>query len=201
MKVRIRILMGLMLLGLSGVTQAALFDRGGGMIYDDVLDITWLQDANQGGSMNWDDSVAWAGALEFGGFDDWRLASMDVNGDNTIINCNGASEVACRDNELGYMFYQNLMGSFFDDLTGDQGLFTNIQSNHWSGTEFAPNPSNALVYNFVGGDQFSVTKGNLYGAWAVRAGDVAVVPVPGAVWLLGSGLLGLAGLRRGARRR
>ncbi len=133
MKKRIRILMGLMLLGLSGVTQAALFDRGGGMIYDDVLDITWLQDANQGGSMNWDDSVAWAGALEFGGFDDWRLASMDVNGDNTIINCNGASEVACRDNELGYMFYQNLMGSFFDDLTGDQAELTQVSLKSASG--------------------------------------------------------------------
>ncbi len=32
--------------GLSGMAQAALFDRGGGMIYDDVLDISWLQDAN-----------------------------------------------------------------------------------------------------------------------------------------------------------
>ena len=26
-------------------TQAALYDRGGGLIYDDVLDVTWLQDA------------------------------------------------------------------------------------------------------------------------------------------------------------
>ena len=25
---------------------AALYDRGEGLIYDDVLDITWLQDAN-----------------------------------------------------------------------------------------------------------------------------------------------------------
>ncbi|MEQ1638592.1 MAG: PEP-CTERM sorting domain-containing protein [Methylococcales bacterium] len=30
----------------------------------------------------------------------------------------------------------------------------------------------------------------------MRPGDVAVVPVPPAVWLLGSGLLGLLGLRR-----
>ena len=26
--------------------NAALYDRGNGLIYDDVLDITWLQDAN-----------------------------------------------------------------------------------------------------------------------------------------------------------
>lgn len=33
-------------LSLSGAAQATLIDRGGRMIYDDVLDITWLQDAN-----------------------------------------------------------------------------------------------------------------------------------------------------------
>lgn len=33
-------------MGVSGAGQAALHDRGSGLIYDDVLDITWLQDAN-----------------------------------------------------------------------------------------------------------------------------------------------------------
>lgn len=35
-----------MILGLSSVSWATLWDRGGGMIYDDYLKITWLQDAN-----------------------------------------------------------------------------------------------------------------------------------------------------------
>ena len=34
------------LLLLSFNATAALYDRGNGLIYDDVLDITWLQDAN-----------------------------------------------------------------------------------------------------------------------------------------------------------
>jgi hypothetical protein len=35
-------------------------------------------------------------------------------------------------------------------------------------------------------------------AWAVHSGDVSasVVPVPAAVWLFGSGLLGLIGMAR-----
>jgi hypothetical protein len=33
-------------LAASGGAQAALHDRGGGLIYDDVLNVTWLQDAN-----------------------------------------------------------------------------------------------------------------------------------------------------------
>jgi hypothetical protein len=33
-------------LSFSGAANALLFDRGNGLIYDDVLNITWLQDAN-----------------------------------------------------------------------------------------------------------------------------------------------------------
>jgi len=37
--------------------------------------------------------------------------------------------------------------------------------------------------------------GNEY-ALALRTGQVSAVPVPGAIWLLGTGLTGLIGLRR-----
>ncbi len=33
-------------IGMSAAAQAALHDRGGGLIYDDVLNVTWLADAN-----------------------------------------------------------------------------------------------------------------------------------------------------------
>ena len=121
--------------------QATLIDRGNGLIYDDVLDITWLQDANFGGAFNHQGALGFADNLVFQGFDDWRLPSMDVNSDNSIVDCNGASELACCDNELGYMYYQNLGGTFGDDLTGNQGLLQNIQVIHWSSTVFAPDPS------------------------------------------------------------
>ncbi|NNF17003.1 MAG: DUF1566 domain-containing protein, partial [Gammaproteobacteria bacterium] len=157
------------LLMVSSGNQAALFDRGGGMIYDDALDITWLQNANLGGDMNWDDSVAWADGLSHGGFEDWRLVSMDVNGDESIVDCNGASELACRDNELGYMFFYNLAGSPGDDLVGDQAMFTNIASIHWSDTEYAPNSALAWGFRFViGGVQGGFNRNDDFGAWAVR---------------------------------
>ena len=35
-----------LLLGISTSSQASLIDRGNGLLYDNVLDITWLQDAN-----------------------------------------------------------------------------------------------------------------------------------------------------------
>ena len=36
--------------GMNGTAQAMLWDRGGGLIYDDVLKVTWLQDANYAAS-------------------------------------------------------------------------------------------------------------------------------------------------------
>jgi hypothetical protein len=39
--------LGLMVsLLLAGIAQATLFDRGNGLIYDNVLNITWTQNAN-----------------------------------------------------------------------------------------------------------------------------------------------------------
>ncbi|MCP3670651.1 MAG: DUF1566 domain-containing protein [Gammaproteobacteria bacterium] len=99
---------GLLAAGLFTVSaQAALYDRGNGMIYDDVLDITWLQDANYAqtsgyyadGRMTWADANTWAGQLSYGGYDDWRLASAGnapVSGYNVTTG------------ELGHMFYNNL---------------------------------------------------------------------------------------------
>jgi hypothetical protein len=40
---------------------------------------------------------------------------------------------------------------------------------------------------------------NYYG-WAVHSGNAGAVPLPAAVWLFGSGLLGLIGVGRKRRR-
>ncbi len=111
----------------SGVAQAALHDRGGGLIYDDVLNITWLQDANYAktsgydadGRIKWIDAMNWVSALSYGGYDDWRLPMIRDTGSP---GCNpGFSGTDCgwnvqtRDaitgrvySELAYMFYVNL---------------------------------------------------------------------------------------------
>ncbi len=68
--------------------QAELIDRGGGVIYDTVLNVSWLQNANfsesfgfTNGSMTWTDAAAWVDSLEvlrFGSRGDLgRLAPAD----------------------------------------------------------------------------------------------------------------------------
>ena len=67
-----------------GAATAALHDRGSGLIYDDVLNITWLQDANyyaattpgSSGQLTWQTANTWAENLTYGGYDDWRLPTL-----------------------------------------------------------------------------------------------------------------------------
>ena len=75
-------------LSLSGAAQATLFDRGGGLIYDDDLDVTWLANANYAktsgydadGLMTWSAATTWAANLVYGGYDDWRLPTTTDTG-------------------------------------------------------------------------------------------------------------------------
>ncbi len=202
-----RILAGVFCLCMVVPAEATLMSRlGGAAAYDDVLDITWVTDADLSGSGNWAGQVAWADSLDYLGFDDWRLASMSVarglpTGTAASVVSGHTSctpEPACRDNELGYMFYHNLGGIFGNDLTGNQTVdgvdLMNIQSHYWSGTEF--NSSLAWLFNFPGGSQDSSDKLRSFHGWAVRSGDVSAVPAPGTVLLLGIGLAGLGFARR-----
>jgi hypothetical protein len=185
--------------------HAALVDNGGGLIYDDKLDITWAQPDD---SRTWVDAKPWAEGLTLGGVSGWRLPYISVAAGagpftGSPVDCNTASETACRDNELGYMFYYNLSGTSEQPIppNGDPdvlALFPELQpSNYWSGTEFAS--FNVWNFNFHNGNQLILNRSqsviNVY-SWAVHAGDIRPIPVPAAVWLFGSGLLGLISIAR-----
>jgi hypothetical protein len=94
------------MVALTGAAQAALVNRGGGMIYDTTRNVTWLADMNYAftsgyattnaggtgrneilanGRMGWDAAVAWADQLVFGGFSDWRLPTLNP-ADTTCSN-------------------------------------------------------------------------------------------------------------------
>jgi len=190
-----------------GSLQAALVDRGGGFIYDDVLDITWMQDGNITGIDSWDRQVAWADGLSLYDtvrdvtWSDWRLPTTlqpDASCDTQYDPGNGvpvrSMGTGCTGSEMGHLF--NVDGV----SASSPGLFTNVQSDiYWSGTEYAPDTTMAWDVFFSLGLQNASVKCSTPGfAWAVHDGNPgnAVVPVPAAVWLFGSALGLLGWLRR-----
>jgi hypothetical protein len=229
-----------LVLSASTGAHASLIDRGNGLLYDNVLNVTWLQDANyahtsgyagadSAGRMDWTTANTWAADLVYGGYSDWRLASNSpVNGSsfNYSYAADGSTDygynITSPHSELAYMYHVNLSLKSYYDTTGnyqsDFGIFgngtingvdtnsfgqtnvklvNNLQSYvYWSGSEYAPDPGYAWGFVTGDGNQGATFKFNQFYAWAVRPGDVAAVPVPGAFWLFGSGLVGLMGLRR-----
>ncbi|MDH5254736.1 MAG: PEP-CTERM sorting domain-containing protein [Gammaproteobacteria bacterium] len=203
--------------------NAALIDRGGGLIYDDDRNITWLANANYGagssfddgfsnsdGLMTWQSAIDWAAQLSYfdnvrgATYTDWRLAATPPAPDNTCTIPQPAFGTGCTGSELGHMFKLELGGTVTDPLGPNPapgpGPFTNLQGDgYWSGTSF--DATNAYVVNFgFSGQQAADNKALGYYAWAVRDGDVSAVPAPGALWLLGTGVLCLAGRVRGRAR-
>lgn len=195
--------------GLSGAAQAALFDRGGGLIYDDALKVTWLADANYAqtsgydadGRMNWYDATAWAANLVYHDsvrnvdYSDWRLPSVGNPNIGTYSPCTGGF---CSSSELGFLFFGELARYANSNLYP----FVNIQPDaYWFGDpSYSGNYYSAYYFHTYLGIQYPQIKSYEFYAWAVRDGDVAAIPVPEAdTWamlLAGLGLVGTAARRK-----
>lgn len=196
--------------GVSTISNAALVDRSGGLIYDTDLNVTWLADANYAmtsgydtdGQMTWSDAMIWASGLSYGGYTDWRLpTTVQPDAPCQYNNSYGSFGYNCTGSEMGHLFYNELGGtagsSILDSTDPDLTLFTNVQSvYYWSGTEYALVTDAAWNFTFLDGFQDANFNDNEYFAWVVRYGDVTTVPIPAAAWLFSSGLLGLTWVAR-----
>lgn len=203
-------------LALPGIASAALIDRGGGLIYDTDLNITWLADANYAftsgydqqdftdGLMTYAYAMAWADQLTYGGFTDWRLPTT-LQPDATCANqySFGSGQFNCTGSEMGHLFYTELGSAAGNGSVhnANYNLFTNLSlDQYWSSTPVATLANYSWQFNFLDGNQYVQLKTGAIRAMAVHPGDIGAttVPVPAAGWLLATGLVALARVRRSA---
>jgi hypothetical protein len=165
--------------------------------------------------------ISYLNTANYGGTNQWRLPGMTDTG---TPGCNFSySGTDCGYNvdpassELARLYYSELgligkfdtdgfpnsgggYGIFANDNNGNPtsgavGLFSNLQSDaYWLGLDYSP--GTAWIFATGDGIQGFESKQGLGYAWAVTSGAVSPVPLPGSVWLIGSGLLCLARLRR-----
>ncbi len=123
----------------SASAHAELVDRGGGLVYDTVLNVTWLQDANYAmtsgystdGRMSWSEAAAWAANLSYYDsvrgvtYDDWRLPAVGPSGGaafNYNFSTAGTTDVGYNitspASEMSYMHYVNLGNPGFHTTSG-----------------------------------------------------------------------------------
>lgn len=205
-----RFILALVLGAISVCANAALVPiLNGQAYYDDVLDMTWLTDANYAktsgfdsfGLLSWADANAFIDSLNssnYLGFNDWRLPNMDVNDDNVIYPDFGEPVT---DSELSYM---NIVYGVNRSSPQAQEPFTNLQpTGYWSSTLTLAGRGwyqDFEVQHLQGeGMRTTLLTGRL-GVWVTRSGNSAI-PIPAASWLFGSALGLLGWMRRRTNQR
>ncbi|MDT4290378.1 hypothetical protein RO575_12475 [Methylomonas sp. MO1] len=175
--------------------QASLYDRGGGLIYDDVLNVTWLQDANYArtsgyggadgtGKMDWATAMTWAANLVYDGYDDWRLATnTPINGSRFIYTSSNSGtadvgyNITSPRSELAYMYSVNLGLTGYYSTTGviqsNFGIFGNgttngVNNNSYDGQNNVGLVKNLQSFTYWSGADYST--GSSY-AWVFAFGD------------------------------
>jgi hypothetical protein len=200
----------------STVSQAALIDRGGGLIYDDVLNVTWLQDAAYAvtdgtapwGSLTWQEAHDWASNLEYFDsargvvWDDWRLPSTANLPTSWGWDPTGTSS------ELAYMYYVNLgyaadyepiPSDPFPEGTGYNPFINLSYRGYWSET-LNDTGTRAWFLHMHFGEQGQSNLSDYLKVWGVRDGDVgappANVPEPATLGLFAMAMGAAAFTRR-----
>ena len=134
--------------------EAALIDRDGGFIYDDVQDITWQAqprntETTQYIQRAWASGLVVVDSLRYTQWDDWRLPTMA---------------------EYSHLYYTDGVTS------ATPSPFVGVSNRYWSGDDCYGGNNICAYFNFDDGSSGLITDVATRFAWAVRDGDVRPPP-------------------------
>jgi hypothetical protein len=176
------------------VPSPPLVPLGGNLIWDPAQNITWYVPRYNPVAyvINWSQAVAWAAGLTIDNTTagSWSLPSMPavVSG---ITESTGLI-IYTDQGQMGYLCYDE---GIWDLNTASKGPFTNLEGEYWSSGEYEPGLY-AWAFSFDDRIGTSTPESIPLFALAVHPGELAPVPIPGAILLFVSGLLGFAVVRR-----
>ncbi len=174
-------------LALSGAAQAALVDRGGGLIYDTDLNVTWLQDANYAqtsgydadGLMSWSVATTWAANLTY--FDalrnvtytDWRLPTTTDTGtsgcDFAYSGTDCGYNVDPASSEMAHLYFTELGNlSYYTSTGAESGAFAGGTNPYSTLDNVGPFINFQSDQNYWSGTEYAPLPG---AAWGFGPGD------------------------------
>lgn len=214
---------GLILMGMTGMAHASLATIGTATYEGTAYDLIWDDDCN-GKSLVWLDystarnpltaQATWAAGLNTSGVLTYTL-NPGYNLDFTNVtwrlpevtnpNYEGFGYESTS-SEMGHLFYTELglTSQFFPGYTSAQlaamTVFDHLVGDGFEGGYWTSTPASwvdmSYNFSFATGQRGHNSNDYSHRALAVSEANVSAVPIPGAVWLLGSGLMGMIGLRR-----
>lgn len=176
--------------------------------FDVAQNVTWLADANYGGTTGalrsepmlapgnsrLRDALSWVAQLDFHGVTGWRLPQSFVP--DLAAQCGAGNGMAC----IGRVTFDSELSRLYDQV-GSASPFLNTLAPgggyaHWTGNTFqggGPGQTFVQVFSFGSGQRIVTDETNVpFGlAWAVHDGDVgtvAAIPEPSTYALMLAGL-------------
>ena len=183
--------------GFAGTAGAALVEynnwagSGDNLLVDTVSGLTWAYDGDMSGTLTWAEANTWATNLDYANHTNWRLPTTPVTGDEAVGDADSGDtgyDVDAANSDMGTLY-----------LNDDFSLWSDMQNEwYWTDTQRDTTYHYAFIFEDWGAFSAGYQAGgsNASDFYALAVTDETVVPIPGALWLLGSGLLGLIGFRR-----
>ncbi len=176
----------LFLVGILEMAHASLIDMGGGVIKDDVTGLYWYQNLDEFTMRTYDEQLSDIAALDHAGGGAWHMAT---EAEMERLWSYAAQDIATNfDRTDAGGGYYSWVGRY------DEPTNNSVHPQHYVGMIRQYSDGSYEKFDLTWIDEDCIENEYL-GAWVVTDSN-PVVPIPGAVWLLGSGLVGLVGLRR-----